>query len=143
MSLYLGEDLKPYVKIATPSGHVVLNITQWFILVTFKSDIPKNQVHELGDLQHTVSVYCGRYIRITSENTLVYLRKNDWKELLGLASSCLDRRIIRFDRLQDELLEWRNKCLESKSFCNPPNTDAIDFESLYDELCYRDKSFGN
>jgi hypothetical protein len=139
VSLYLGDDLKPYVKIATPSGHVVLNITQGFILVTFKSDIPEHQVHEFGDPRHTVSVYCGRYIRITSEFTFVYLRKNDWKEMLGLSSSCLDRRIIRFDRLQDELLEWRNKCLESKSFCNPP----IDFESLYDELCYRDQSFRN
>jgi hypothetical protein len=77
LSLNLSDDLKPYVKIATPSGHIVLNITQWFTLLTFKSDIPKNKVHELGDPRHTLSVYCGRYIRITSENTLVYLLKND------------------------------------------------------------------
>ena len=29
----------------TSSGHVVLNEIQWFILVTFKGDIPKNEVH--------------------------------------------------------------------------------------------------
>jgi hypothetical protein len=110
VSLYLGEDLKSYVTISTPSDHVVLNITQWFIMVTFKSDIPKNKVHELVDPRDTLSVYCVRYIRITNEKTLVYLRKNEWKELLGLASSCLDKRIIRFDRLQDELLEWPNEC---------------------------------
>jgi hypothetical protein len=48
---------------------------QWFILVTFKSDIPKNEVHELGNPQHTLSVFYGRYIRITGEKTQVHLRK--------------------------------------------------------------------
>jgi hypothetical protein len=70
VSIYLNnDDLKPYVKIGTSSGHAVLNEIQWFILLPFKSDIPKNKVHELGDSKHTLSVYCGRYIRITSENT--------------------------------------------------------------------------
>ena len=32
-------------------------------------------MHELGDSRHTQSMYCGRYIRITSENTQVYLSK--------------------------------------------------------------------
>jgi len=74
ISVYLNDDnLKPEVKIGTPSGHAVLNEMQWFILVTFKSGICKNDVHELGDPQHTLSVFCGRYIRITSEKTQVHL----------------------------------------------------------------------
>ena len=47
-SVYLNGDLKTQVKIGTSSGHVVLNDLQWFILVTFKSNIPKNELHELG-----------------------------------------------------------------------------------------------
>ena len=65
-SVYLNnDDLKPRLKIGTFSGHAVLNEIQWFILVTFESDIPKNELHELGESQHNLSVYCGRYIRIT------------------------------------------------------------------------------
>jgi hypothetical protein len=117
VSIYLNNDnLKPQVKIAT-SGHAVLNERQWFILGTFKSDIPKNEVHELGDSQYTLSVYCGRYIRITSQNTQVYLSKKDWSRLMDLASGCIDREVIKYGILQDELLEWRNKCFESKFFC--------------------------
>ena len=90
--IYLNnDDLKPQVKIRTSSGHAVLNEIQCFILVTFKSDIPKNEVHELGDSQHTLSVYCGRYIRITCENTPVYLSKKEWSQLMDLASGCIDR----------------------------------------------------
>jgi hypothetical protein len=63
------------VKIGTSSGHVVLNDLQWFILVTFKSNISKNEVHELCESRHTLSMYCGQYIRIKSENTQVYLNK--------------------------------------------------------------------
>jgi hypothetical protein len=55
VSIYLNnDDLKPHLKIRTSSGHAVLNEMQWFILVTFKSDIPKNEVHELGDSHHTL-----------------------------------------------------------------------------------------
>jgi hypothetical protein len=50
----------------TSSGHVVWNDLQWFILVTFKCNISNNEVHELGDSRQTLSLYCGRYIRITS-----------------------------------------------------------------------------
>jgi hypothetical protein len=137
VSFYLNHDLKPQVKIGSSSGHAVLNEIQWFILVTFNNDTPKNKVHDLGDSQHTLPLYCGRYICITSENTQVYLSKKDWKELMELASACIDRRVIKFGRLQDELVEWRNKCLEAKTFCTSPNTDAIDFKTLCDELCYR------
>ena len=75
VSIYLNEDLKSQVKIGTSSGHGVLNEMQWFLLVSFKSNIAKNEVHELGDPRHTLSMYCGRYIRITSEDTQVYLSK--------------------------------------------------------------------
>ena len=84
-SIYLNnDDLKPHLKIGTSSGRAVLNEIQWFILVTFKIDIAKNKVHELGDSQHTLSVYCGRYIRMTSENTLVYLSKKRFVAIDGL-----------------------------------------------------------
>ena len=82
VSIYLNEELKPQVKIVTSSGNVVLNEMQWFILVTFKSNIPKNELHELGDPRHTLSMYCGRYKHITSEDTQVYLSKaigHNWR----------------------------------------------------------------
>jgi hypothetical protein len=139
--IYLNDNLRPQVKIATSSGHAVLNDTQWFILVIFKSEIPKNEVHELGDSQHTLCMHCGRYIRITSENTQVYLSKKDWSQLMELARACIRRQVIKFMRLQDELVEWSNKCIESKSFSTPPNTNVIDFETLYDELGYRTSLF--
>lgn len=144
VSIYLNnDDLKPHLKIGNSSGHAVLNEIQWFILVTFKSDIPKNEVHELGDSQHTLSVYCGRYIRITSENTQVCLSKKDWSQLMDLASGCIDREVIKYGRLQDELLEWRNKCFQSKSFCTPPETNAIDFNTLWNELKYKNSCFSD
>jgi len=90
VSTYLNEDFKPQVKNGTSSGHVVLNDIQWFILVTFKSNILKNEVHELDDARHTLSMYCGRYIRITSENTQVYLSKKILVTADGF-SECLHR----------------------------------------------------
>ena len=63
----MNEDLKPQVKIGTSSGHVALNEMQWFILVTFKSNIAKNEVHELGNPRHTLSVNCRRNMSITSK----------------------------------------------------------------------------
>ena len=73
--VYLNENLKPQLKIGTSSGHVELNYLQWFILLTFKSNISQNEVIELGDSRHTLSMYCGRYIRIMRKNTQVYLSK--------------------------------------------------------------------
>jgi hypothetical protein len=54
VSVYLNYVLRPEVKIGTSSGHAVLNDTQWCILVTFKSDIPKSGEHELGDSRRTL-----------------------------------------------------------------------------------------
>ena len=71
----------------TLPGHVVLNEMQWFILLTLKRDIPKNEVSELGDTKHSLSVYFERYIRITSENTQVHLTKKDCYRLKDLASA--------------------------------------------------------
>ena len=45
VSIYLNDDnLKPEVKNGT-TGHAVLNVVQWFILATFETDMPKNDVH--------------------------------------------------------------------------------------------------
>ena len=112
ISVYVNGDLKPQVNIGTSSGHVVLNDLQWFILLTFKSDILKMEVHELGDSRHNLPMYSGRYIRITNENTQVYLTKNYWSQLMDLASACIDREVIILCRLQDELVEWRDNCVE-------------------------------
>jgi len=74
--LYVDDNLRSQVKIETPSGRALLNYTQWFILVTFKDNIPKGEVNELGDSRHTLSLHRGRYIRITSENNQVLLSRN-------------------------------------------------------------------
>ena len=92
------------MKIGTSSGHVVFNELQWFIEVKFKYIMSKNEVHELGEPRRTLSMYSGRHIRITSENTQMYLSKNDWSQLMDLASACIDRQVIKFCRLQYELL---------------------------------------
>ena len=55
---------------------------------------------------------------------------------MDLASACIERQVIKFGRLQDELAEWPSKCGESKCFCTPPDTNAIDFATLWDELTY-------
>jgi hypothetical protein len=86
-------------------------------------------------------MYCGRYIRITSEDTQVYLSKQDRSNLMDLASVCIDRQVNKFCRLRDKLVEWHNKCFESKSFCTPPIANAIDFDILFDEVRYRTRHF--
>jgi len=49
---------------------------------------------------------------------------------MELASACINRKVIRFSRLQDDLLEWWNNCLRKKSYCTPPYVNGIDFDSL-------------
>jgi hypothetical protein len=71
----------------------------------------------------------------------VKVKKIGKKELIELAKVCIDRQVIKLGRLQDELVERRNKCLESKSFCTPQNRDAIVFDTLYDELRYKTNLF--
>jgi len=64
----------------------------------------------------------------------VHLSKEDWSELLALTSACIDREVIKYARLQEELAEWRNKYFEFKSFCTPPDINAIDLNILWREL---------
>ena len=109
-------NFRPQMKIENPSSRALLNYTEWFILVTFKDNIPKSEVHELGDSRHSLSLHCGRYIRITSENTQVLLSKNDWAYLMELAGACINRQVITFSRLQDNLVEWWNRCLQKNPF---------------------------
>jgi hypothetical protein len=75
VSIYLNDDLKPQVNIGTSSGRAVLNDTEWLILVTFKGNMPKNEVQELGNWRQIPSMYCGRYISITSEKNNVHVSK--------------------------------------------------------------------
>ena len=100
------------MKIETPSGRALLNDTQWFILVTFKDDIPKGKLHELGDSSHTLSIHCGRYVRIATKNIQVLLSTKGWAYLMELAIACINRKVIRFSRLQDDLVQLWNKCLQ-------------------------------
>jgi len=60
---------------------------------------------------------------------------------MDLASVYLNKEVIKFCKLQYELVEWRNKCLQYKSFCTPPNTNAIDIDILYAELTHRKRLF--
>ena len=53
---------------------------------------------------------------------------------MELASACINRQVIRFNRLQGDLVPWWNKCLQEKAFSTPPDANGIDFDSLYDEL---------
>ena len=67
-SIYLDDNLRPQVKIEAPTGRTVLNYTQWFILVTFKDNIPRGEVHELGDsfinYLYTVDGMCASQLKI-------------------------------------------------------------------------------
>jgi len=59
---------------------------------------------------------------------------------MDLASARIDREVIKYGRFQDELVEWRNKCFESNSFCTHADTNAIDLNTLWDELKYKNAS---
>jgi len=70
----------------------------------------------------------------------MYLSKKYWSQLMDLASAGIDRKVVMFLGLQDELVEWRDKCVQLKCFGTPPNTKAIDFIILWDELTYKIQS---
>ena len=93
------------MKIASSSLCVVLNQIQWFILVTFKSHLPKDEVYELGDLRHSLSKHCGWYIRIMSEDVQVFSNKSEWSDLMELASTFMGRQTLKLFRLHDDLIE--------------------------------------
>jgi len=62
---------------------------------------------------------------------------------MDIGSGCINREVLKYARLHDELLEWRNKCFGSKSPCTHPDTNAIDFNTLWNELKYKNTSFSN
>jgi hypothetical protein len=62
---------------------------------------------------------------------------------MDMASGCIGREVIKYGRLQDKLLEWRNKCFASKCFCTPSDTDVIDFNTLWNELKYKNSCFSD
>jgi hypothetical protein len=61
----------------------------------------------------------------------VYLSKKEWSQLMDPASGCIDREVMKYGRVQDEISEWRNKFSESKYFCTPSDTNADDFNILW------------
>jgi len=60
-----------------------------------------------------------------------------------LASACIDREVIKYSRIQDEIEDWRKKCFESTSFCTPPDTNVIDFSTLWNELKFKNTSLSD
>ena len=60
---------------------------------------------------------------------------------MEFASACINRQVIRFSRLQDDLVPWWNKCLQERAFSRTPDANGIDFDSLYDELSHRASLF--
>ena len=57
VSIYPNDDnLKPDVKIGTPSGHAVLNDMQLFILLTLKGDNSRMKCTNL--VTHNISCLC-------------------------------------------------------------------------------------
>jgi hypothetical protein len=62
---------------------------------------------------------------------------------MDLACGCIDREVIKYGGLQNELLEWRKKCFGSKSFCTPPDTNAMDFSTSWNVLKYKNSSFSD
>ena len=75
LSIFLVETLTPHVRIESSLRSEALNQTQRIVLVIFKSNTPKSEVHELGESSHTLSMPCGQYIRIMSEDFQVSLNK--------------------------------------------------------------------
>ena len=125
------------MSIETSSGNVVLNDIQWSSLMTFKRIIIKLSIARKWSLaSHPVNVH------VTFHNTQVYISKK-CSQLVDLSIACIDRQVIKFSRLQHELVEWRYKCFESKCLSTPPNTNAIDFDALLDELTYKNSLLKN
>jgi hypothetical protein len=79
------------VKIANSLHAVVLNAIAWFILLLFKNRIPNNTVYQLGDCYHTLGIYYKRCICIECKGVHVLLSKTQWPNLMGFASSCINK----------------------------------------------------
>jgi hypothetical protein len=107
VSLFLDENFAPHTRIVCDKKAVMLNQIQWFLLVTFKDNIPKNVFHELGDSLNTLVLYCGKYARITCDNVHVVLAKSQWNYRIHLAESCLSRQIMKMFYLCGDLEKWQ------------------------------------
>jgi hypothetical protein len=139
--IYLDDEtLALRVKIATRSNIVVLNTTQWFILVKYNEY--KDGVYQLGDPNYNLLMYCGQFIRLECNAHQVVFLKTEWSYLMKLANVCLNSLIKRLIAVDDGVLKWCKKCLHYKTYCKPPLADVIDFKSLYEELMlmYESKS---
>jgi len=60
-----------------------------------------------------------------------------------LASVFIDREVIKYGGLEDELAKWRNKKFESKLFCIPPDTNTTYFNTPWNELKYKNTSLSD
>jgi hypothetical protein len=60
-----------------------------------------------------------------------------------LAIGCIIREFVKYGRLQNELLEWRTKCFAFTSFCTLSVTNAVDFNTLWNKLKYKNSSFSD
>jgi len=56
---------------------------------------------------------------------------------MDLANAWIDRELIKYGRFQDKLVELCYKCFESKSFCTPPDINAIDYNTFWNEVKYK------
>jgi hypothetical protein len=109
VSIVLDKTLTLQFKVVSSSRNVVLHEMQRFILAVFESHIPKSEMQELGDPPHTLSVSCGRYIRVMSQNVRGFINTSEWPCLMELASSCMDRHLLNVFILHGDLVERRNK----------------------------------
>ena len=57
-----------------------------------------------------------------------------------MASACIDREVIKYGWLQDVLVEWHNKCFDSKFISTLPDTNVIDLDTFSNELKYKNTS---
>ena len=53
---------------------------------------------------------------------------------MDLASSCIKGQILQLFHVNREIVEWSEKCHESKCFCTPPQISGIDFKTMYYQL---------
>jgi hypothetical protein len=130
-TIFLDENVTPQMKMVRSSITVVLNHVQWLVQVTFKDLIPKDVIYELCDSRHTLDfLYSRQYMCIVSDDVLYYWISRSGHIWWNWLSSCIDMQITKLLKLHDDIIQWRNKCLESESFCTLLETSAIDLETL-------------
>ena len=131
ITVFLDAFLTPQVNITSSTDHVVLNPTAWFTLVSFKNGIPNNTVYYLGDNRHFIQKYYNRHIQIKCNNGHVLLSHVQWKNLIYLSNLCINSQILTLFESHQQLVQWRDNCLQTQSFYAPPPINGIDFQLLY------------